>query len=64
MMTWKKKLKNLKTSVVHQRFYSIYKTILSYCFKCRKNAESKNPKDVKTINRRIMLLSKCAVCDN
>ena len=30
--------------------------MLSYCLKCRKNTESKNPKVV-------MLLSKCEVCD-
>ena len=36
--------------------------MLSYCVKCRKNAESKNPKVVRTKNGRIMLLSKCAVC--
>ena len=36
----------------------------SYCLKCRKNIESKNSKVAKTKNRRIMLLSKCAVCDN
>ena len=35
-----------------------------YCFKCRKNTESKNPKVAKTKNGRIMLLSKCAVCDS
>ena len=35
--------------------------MLSYCSKCRKNAESKNPKFVRTENRRIMLLSKCEV---
>ena len=40
---------------------TIYKTMLSYCLKCRKNAESKNPKFVRTENRRIMLLSKCEV---
>ena len=37
--------------------------MLWYCLKCRKNAESKNPKVVRTKNGRIMLLSKCAVCD-
>ena len=36
--------------------------MLSYCLKCRKNTESKNPKVSKTRNERIMLLSKCAVC--
>ena len=38
--------------------------MLYYCFKCRKNAENKNPKVVSTKNGRIMLLSKCAVCDS
>ena len=37
--------------------------MLSYCLKCRKNTESKNPKAVKTKNRR-MLSSKCAVCSS
>ena len=37
--------------------------MLWHCLKCRKNTESKNPK-VKTKNGRIMLLSKCAVCDS
>ena len=36
----------------------------SYCLKCRKNAESKNPKNARTKNGRIMLLSKYAVCDS
>ena len=31
---------------------------------CRKNKESKNPKVARTKNGRIMLLSKCAVCDS
>ena len=35
-----------------------------YCLKCRKNTESKNPKVVKTKNGRIILLSKCALCDS
>ena len=34
----------------------------SYCLKCRKNTENKNPKVSRTKNRRIMLLSKCKVC--
>ena len=38
--------------------------MLLYCLKCRKNTESKNLKVVKTKKTgRIMLLSKCAVCD-
>ena len=35
-----------------------------YCFKCSKITESKNPKFATGKNGRIMLLSKCAVCDN
>ena len=38
--------------------------MLSHCLKCRKNTESENSKVVKTKNGRIMLLSKCAVCDS
>ena len=37
--------------------------MLIYCLKCRKNAESKNPKVVRTKNGRIMLLSKCEMCN-
>ena len=37
--------------------------MLSYCLKCRKNAESKYLKVARTKNGRIMLLSKYAVCD-
>ena len=36
--------------------------MLSYCLKCRKNTESKNPKVARRKNGRIMLLSKCVVC--
>ena len=35
----------------------------SYCLKCRKSTEIKNLNVIKTKNERIMLLSKCAVCD-
>ena len=38
--------------------------MLSYFLKCRKNTESKNPKVARTKNGRIMLLSKCAVCNS
>ena len=37
---------------------------LSYCSKCRKNSESKNPKNVGTKNGRIMFLSKCSLCNS
>ena len=38
--------------------------MLSYCLKCRKNTESKNPKVVRAKNGSIMPLSKCAVCES
>ena len=38
--------------------------MLSSCFMCKENTESKKPKVVKTKNGRIMLLSKCDVCDS
>ena len=40
------------------------KKMLFYYLMCRKNTESKNPKVVKTKNRRIMLLSKIEVCNS
>ena len=38
--------------------------MLSYCLECRKNRGSKIPKIAQAKNRRIILLSKCAVCEN
>ena len=38
--------------------------MLSYCLKCRKNAKSENSEVVRTKDGRIMLLSKCAVCNS
>ena len=38
--------------------------MLSYCLKCRKNTGNKNPEIVKTKNGRIMLLTKCAMCNS
>ena len=37
--------------------------MLSYCLKCRKNTQSKNPEVVKGKNGRIMLSSKCSACN-
>ena len=36
--------------------------MLSYCLKCRKYTESKNPNVARENNGRIIILSKCAVC--
>ena len=38
--------------------------MLLYYFKCRKVQKEKNPKLASTKNGRIMLLSKCVVCDS
>ena len=38
--------------------------MLLYCLKYRKNLESKNPKVLKGKNGKIMLVSKCVVCDS
>ena len=38
--------------------------MLSYCLKCGKNTESKNPKVARKRNRRIMVFSKCVVHDS
>ena len=38
--------------------------MLSYCLKCQKNIESKNPKVARTRNGRIMLLSKREFSDS
>ena len=35
-----------------------------YCLKCGKNTESINPTVLETSNGRIMVLSKCAICDS
>ena len=39
-----------------------YKTMLSYCLKCRKNIENTNPKMSGTSNGKTMILSKRAIC--
>ena len=34
----------------------------SYCLRCRKNTENRNPRVSKRSNGRTMALSKCAIC--
>ena len=36
----------------------------SYCLSFKKNTENTNQKMVKTKNNRLMILSKCAICNN
>ena len=38
--------------------------MLSYCWKSRKNTKSKNPEVARARKGRIILLSKCIVCDS
>ena len=58
-------IRNKKSKIsITVKSKTIHKTMLSYCLKCKKNTESKNPKAVKTKNKRIMPLSKCAVCES
>ena len=38
--------------------------MLSYCLVCKKDTKNKDPKIVKTKNNRLMMLSKCNVCNN
>ena len=40
----------------------MYKTVLSYCLKCKQNTQSINPVNAKTSNTARIILSKCAVC--
>ena len=61
LVIWKEKS---KIQITNNNLDYVYKSILSYCLKFRKNVESKNRKGVKTKNRRAMLLSKCSVCNS
>ena len=36
--------------------------MLSYCFKCRRNTKSINPRVSKTTNGKAIILSTCAIC--
>ena len=42
---------------------TIRKTTLLYCLKCRKDTESKHPRMERTNKGKLVILSKCAVCD-
>ena len=41
-----------------------YKTMLSYCLKCRINTKNINLRVSETSNGKTMLLWKCAICDS
>ena len=36
----------------------------SYCLSCKKDTKNINPKIVRTKNNRLIMLSKCAICNN
>ena len=36
----------------------------SYCLSCKKDTENIHPKIVQIKNNRLMMLSKCAICNN
>ena len=36
----------------------------TYCLSCKKYTKNIDPKVVKTKNNRLMMLSKCSVCNN
>ena len=36
----------------------------SYCLSCKKDTKNINPKTVRTKSNRLMMLSKCAICNN
>ena len=36
----------------------------SYCLPCKKNTENTNQKMVEAKNNRLIILSKCAICNN
>ena len=57
-MICKKKSEVPKT----KKRFKLYTVIL--LFQVQKNSESKNPKNVGTKNGRIMLLSKCSLCNS
>ena len=38
--------------------------MMTYCLVCKKDTEKKDAKMIKNKNGRVILSSKCAVCDN
>ena len=53
-------IKKKKKIPITNKSLNYYKTMLCYCFKCRINTESKNPKVAESKNGWMILLSKCA----
>ena len=61
LIIWRKKS---KIPIANKSLNYLYKTVLSYCLTRRKYVENKIAKVVKNKNGKIMLLSKCAVCNS
>ena len=38
--------------------------MITYCLSCKKDTKNIDPKVVRTKNNRLMMLSKCSVCNN
>ena len=55
---WEKKFKTQNQSV---KMHWNFKTMLSFCLKCKQNTKGKNPRVSKANNKQLMILSKCAV---
>ena len=60
MIIWKKKVISLKLNKLIKTFNILINNVWSV----EKNTESKIPKFVRNKTGRIMLLSKCAMCDS
>ena len=60
----KEAIKSPRTSAVYRKILTIYKTILSCCLKSRKKIEIKNSRVAKINKGKLMLLSKCVMCDS
>ena len=54
----------MSSEKLYRTLSTINKTMLLHCLKCRINTESKNLNIVKTKIGKLMLLSKCEVCDS
>ena len=51
-----------RNEIINNSLNLKYKTMSSYCLKCKTNTENINPRVSKTSNGKTMLLLKCAIC--
>ena len=64
MITFSTILKIGMNKIINNDLKFKYKTMSSYCLKCKKNTMNINPKVLETNNGETMLLSKCAMCSS